>query len=62
MMVSMALNRTFCGSQPMVLKASVMPTPLSPLLVALRFNASISDVLLALTRRSPPVRTSLLST
>jgi hypothetical protein len=52
---SIALNSTFCGFQPSVLKASVTPTPVSPEAEAVSTVASMVDVLAACTVRSPVV-------
>jgi len=59
---STALNKKFCDFQPSVLNAKVIPTPVSPLSVALSTVASIPDVLEASSRTSPAVVMSLLTT
>ena len=49
----------FCACQPMVLNAMVTPTPVSPLVVELSVLASIWETLVASTRKSAVVVTSL---
>ena len=58
-MVSSALNRKFCDSQPTLLKASVMPTPVSPVEVAASMLASMVEVFSALTSTLRPALTVL---
>ena len=52
---SIARVRTSCAFQPIVLKASVTPTPVSPLVVELSVRASIWEVLRASTVTAPVV-------
>jgi hypothetical protein len=47
------LKRTFCGAQPIELKASVTPTPVPPEIVALSAEAAIVAVLSASMRILP---------
>ena len=58
-MASMVLNRTFDAFQPSALKARVIPTEVSVLVTELSTVASMPEVFLALTSRSPVVVTSL---
>src|SRR5438874_1363240 len=53
MIVSTRLNSRFCGYQPIVLNASVTPTPVPPEVTALSVEASICAVLSACTVTSP---------
>ena len=52
---SMDCSRKLVGTQPTVLNASEMPTPVSPVLVMLSLSASILEVLLAATVTLPVV-------
>ena len=49
----MAAKRMFCASQPMVLKASVTPTAVSPELVELTIVESMAEVFVPLTVTLP---------
>ena len=54
-MASAKLNRMFCESQPIVLKASVTPTDTPFEAVSLVMSAEIAEALLALTVTVPAV-------
>ena len=53
--VSIIWNKMFCAANPMVLKAIVAPTAVSPDVVRLSTFASIKDVFCASTSKSPVV-------